>query len=487
MKPLLISKTTFLEFLFCAKNIWLKIHKPDLAHMFQLSDFEKQLMEQGNEVDKYVQKIFPDGVVGDAKTEGTFFQPTFETDGFLVRCDVLEYDKKNKNWNLYEVKATNSIKENGGLRDHIDDITFQASVLRRAGLNVGKYFLITLNKEYVRWGDIEPEKLFAKEDVTEKVLLKLPEIEAQMEAAKEYLIKTEEPKGNCDCLFKGRSQHCSTFEYSNPQVPKYSVHDLSRIGSSKNKLQMLIEQEIFDIANIPSHFEFSDIQHNQIHVHKNDKPIIKHDEIKEALESLEFPLYFFDYETFAPAIPAFSGFRPYQRIPFQFSLHILYEENGELEHFEYLHEDFSDPTENVAKLLDKYIGAKGTIITWNKSFEAGVNKEIAERNPEFKKLIDRLNGMLYDLMDIFRAQHYVHKDFKGSTSIKKVLPVLAPHLDYKKLNISEGGAASESWWKMVGPTTPDSEKKQIAKDLKEYCGLDTFAMFEVWRYLKNLS
>mgnify|MGYP001588897232 FL=1 len=318
MKPLLISKTTFLEFLFCAKNIWLKLHKPDLAHMFKLSDFEKQLIEQGNEVDKYVQKIFPDGIVGNIKGEGTYFQPTFEADGFLVRCDVLEYDNKSKYWNLFEVKATNSIKENGGLRDHIDDVTFQASVLKRAGLNVGKYFLITLNKEYVRWGDLEPEKLFIKEDVTEKVLLKLPEVEAQMEAAKEYIAKTEEPKGNCECLFKGRSQHCSTFEYSNPQVPKYSVHDLSRIGSSKNKLQMLIEQEVFDIANIPSHFEFSDIQHNQIHVHKNDKPIIKHDEIFDALNSLEFPLYFFDYETFAPAIPAFSGFRPYQRIPFQF-------------------------------------------------------------------------------------------------------------------------------------------------------------------------
>ena len=100
--------------------------------------------------------------------------------------------------------------------------------------------------------------------------------------------------------------------------------------------------------------------------------------------------------------------------------------------------------------------------------------------------MERLNGMLYDLMDIFRAQHYVHKDFKGSTSIKKVLPVLAPHLDYKKLNIQEGGAASDAWWKMVGPITPDSEKKQIAIDLKTYCGLDTLAMYEVWRHLFEL-
>ncbi|MFZ3020312.1 MAG: DUF2779 domain-containing protein, partial [Minisyncoccia bacterium] len=486
MKPLLISKTTFLEFLFCAKNIWLKLHRPDLAHMFKLSDFEKQLMEQGNEVDKYVHNIFPGGVevvaTGDEALAETsrfllekapaIFQATFIVDGFIAKSDVLDFNKKTNKWDLYEVKATNSMKENGGLRDHIDDVTFQASVLKRSGLEIGKYHLIHLDNEYVRWGAVDADKLFKIEDISEKVLTKLPLINEKMDAAKEYLAKTEEPPGNCECLFKGRSQHCATFEYSNPQVPKYSVHDLSRIGSSKNKLQMLIEQEIFDIIDIPSHFEFSEIQSNQIDVYKKDKTIIKHGEIKEALSNLEFPLYFFDYETFAPAIPAFNGFRPYQRIPFQFSLHTLEKPDGELKHFEYLHDDFSDPSESVAKLLDKYIGVRGTIIVWNKSFEAGVNKEIGERLPEYKKLMERLNGMLYDLMDIFRAQHYVHKNFKGSTSIKKVLPVLAPHLDYKKLNIQEGGAASDAWWKMVGPITPASEKKQIATDLKEYCGLD---------------
>lgn len=497
---ILISKTLFLEFLFCAKNAWLKINRPDLEHMFKMSDFEKQLMEQGNEVDKYARNLFPGGLeavaTGDEAVSETsrfmgilspaIFQATFIVDGFMARCDILAYNKKTSKWDLYEVKATNTIKENMALRDHIDDLTFQASILKRVGVVTGKYYLVHLDKEYIRNGDLEPKKLFIIEDCTEKVFSKIYEIETQMEAAKEYLSRTNEPKDGCDCIFKGRSQHCATFAYSNPQVPEYSVHDLSRIGSSKNKLQMLVEQEIYRIIDIPGHFEFSEIQTNQIKVYKMETPIIDRDEIKKILDGLEFPLYFFDYETFAPAIPAFNGYRPYQRIPFQFSLHILNKPGEELQHVEYLHEGLSDPTESVAELLEEKVGSKGTIIVWNKTFEAGVNKEIGQRIPKYVKTMERLNSMIYDLMDIFRDQHYVHKDFKGSTSIKKVLPVLAPHLSYKKLNIQEGGAASDAWWKMVGVITSKAEKEQIATDLKMYCGLDTLAMYEVWKKLTDV-
>lgn len=496
----LISKTTFLEFLMCPKNIWLKLHRPELMKLFTLSPFELQLAEQGNEVEEYARKLFPTGVAvtktGDDAVVETeqfmtaltpaIFQATFVVDGFIAKNDVLAYNTETKVWDLYEIKGTNSIKEGGSDRDHIDDLTFQASVLKRAKVKTGKFFIIHLNKEYVRMGDLNLEELFIVEDMTEKVVARMPQIEEQMEASRYHLTGDEEPVKGCDCIYAGRSAHCSTFKYSNPQVPEYSIHDLARIGSSKKKLATLVEREAFSLDDIPADVDLSTIQLNQLLVYKNQKPIIDLASISAEMEALVFPLYFLDYETFAPAIPMFTGFSPYKRMPFQFSLHILDNPTGELRHVEYLHEERSDPSEKVAKLLAEHILSGGSVISWNKSFEQGVNRELALRQPDERIVLERINTQMYDLRDVFQKQYYVHPDFRGKTSIKKVLPPLAKGVSHSDLGITEGGQASDAWWRMVSPATSQEEKKEIAKNLREYCALDTKAMYVIWKHLQEL-
>ena len=302
----------------------------------------------------------------------------------------------------------------------------------------------------------------------------------------EYLKNKKEPAGNCECIYSGRSRHCTTFAYTNSEVPAYSVHDISRIGSSKKKLSSLIESKIYELGDVPEDMELSDIQVNQIAVHRRQRPIVDTEGIGKEIKDLKFPLYFFDYETYAPAVPVFDGYSPYQRIPFQFSLHILEKPDTEMKHVEYLHEEMSDPSPHIARLLEKNIGAVGTVIAWNKSFEAGVNKELGLRMPEHKATMDRINNMLYDLMDVFKKQHYVHPEFKGSTSIKKVLPALVPELSYKDLGIKEGGQASNAWFEMLAKSTPVEKSEQIAKDLKIYCKLDTYAMYAIWENLYKM-
>ncbi|TAK58595.1 DUF2779 domain-containing protein [Patescibacteria group bacterium] len=496
----LISKTTFLEFLMCPKNIWLKLHRPELMKLFSLSAFELQLAEQGNEVEAYARNLFPGGVLvtetGDEAVRETerfmlaeipaIFQATFVVDGFIAKNDALAYDKKNACFDLYEIKGTNSIKEEGKTRDHIDDLTFQASVLKRAKVQTGKFFIIHLNKEYVRMGDLVPEELFRVEDMTEKVIARMPQVEEQMEAAKYHLTQTEEPMKGCDCIFSGRSAHCSTFKHSNPQVPEYSIHDLARIGSSKKKLATLVEREVFSLDDVPADVDLSDIQLNQLLVYRNQKPIIDLDAIRAEIEALIFPLYFLDYETFAPAIPMFTGYSPYKRIPFQFSLHILDTPAGEVRHVEYLHEECSDPSEKVAEMLAEHILPEGSVISWNKSFEQGVNRELALRQPDERIALERINTQMYDLRDVFQKQYYVHPDFRGKTSIKKVLPALVEGVRHADLDISEGGAASDAWWQMISPTITEQERAKIAKDLRTYCALDTYAMYQIWKHLRDM-
>lgn len=500
MNHMIISKTIFLDYIFCPKNTWLKLHKKELYDQFTPSAFELNLMEQGNIVESYARNLFPGGIevveTGERAVEETtrfmtakapaIFQATFIVDGYIARNDALVWDTENNCWNLYEIKGTNSLKEGGTDHNHIDDLTFQASILKRAGITVGRYFLVHLNKDYVRQGELDIKNLFLIEELTEIVAAGLPIIEEKMKTAKEYLNNKKEPAGGCECIYNGRSKHCTTFKYSNPEVPAYSIHDISRIGASKKKLEALVESRIYDMTDVPEDMEFSDVQMNQIISYRKQKSMIDIEGISDEIKDLKFPLYFFDYETYAPAVPVFDGYRPYQRIPFQFSLHILNKPGEEMEHIEYLHEELSDPSPHVARLLEKHIGPVGSVIAWNKSFEAGVNREIGERLPEHKATMEHVNSLLYDLMDVFKKQHYVHPEFKGSTSIKKVLPALVPELSYKELGIKEGGQASNAWWEMLSSSTHPDVSAQISKDLKIYCGLDTYAMYAIWEKLYGM-
>jgi len=494
-----ISKTDFLLYRECKKNAWLKIHRPDIYYNRELSEFEKAMIETGNEVEEYARKLFPTGILIEgrddkaalqtkkliAQNSGTVFQPVFVIDGLMAAIDILQYDKDSKSWTLLEVKASNSVKD----KLHLADAAFQVELLHRCGIKLGMIGLLHLNPKYVRNGELDLIKLFITDDVGQILKDMQPQIAAEIEGALAYLTSDTEPNGPCECVYKGRSQHCTTFSYSNPHIPEYSVHDIARIGVSKSKLTELIDGNIFHLHEIPEHIELSDIQTNQVHTKIAQRPIIHKDKINGELRGLKFPLYFIDYETFPAAIPRFDGFSPYQQIPFQYSLHKVEhrEDIGvEPDHFEFLHTENSDPSAAFAHSLEKHIGPIGTIIVWNKKFECKINEELAKRLPQVREFIDGLNARVYDLMDIFSKQYYVHPDFYGSTSIKYILPILAPDLSYKKLEIQEGGTATQKWNEMMTGNLESSEKAQIATNLKEYCKLDTYAMYRIWKYLQNL-
>lgn len=492
-----ISKTDYIIFRECHKNAWYKIHKPDVYFASDLSDFEKNIVETGNEIDTLARGLFVNGVLVEGRGEEAqkltqkyieekrevVFQPVFQKDNFLAALDILEFDSKTGIYTINEVKSSNEIDK----KVHFFDLAFQVNLLKRVGLKIERINLIHLNKEYVRSGAISLEGIFAVDDVTEEITELLPQVAGEMDAALEYLNKETEPNGYCCCITKGRSKHCTTFAHANPDVPEYSVHDISRIGSSKRKLEDLIDSSIFHIKDIPEGMEFSDIQQNQIDTFIHDRVIVEKEEIRREFEKLVFPLYFLDYETYPSALPRFNGFSPYQQIPFQYSLHILRTPDAELEHYEFLHTGNDDPSEHLFRALSGHIGSVGSVTVWNKSFESKINKEIGVRIPEATAFMADVNARIYDLMDIFSKQLYVHKDFYGSCSIKCVLPVLVPNLSYKDLEIHEGGSASQSWNNMTTGNINQKEKDTIAKNLLNYCELDTYAMYSIWNFLRKIS
>ncbi len=359
---------------------------------------------------------------------------------------------------LYEVKATNSLDE----QVHLSDLAFQCVLLKKMGIPVRRAHIIHLNSEYVRSGALDLNNLFEIEDVTEEVQGILAKTEAEMQTALDYASQEEEPSGHCDCIYRGRSRHCSTFKHSNPDVPEYGVHDISRIGSSKSKLAGLVDRGVFRLEDLPADLELTEIQQNQLDAYLGNRVLIRKQEIARELRKLVFPVYFLDYETCPAAIPRFDGFSPYQQIPFQYSLHVLERADGEPRHEEFLSTTPGDPSAALCASLQRHIGATGSVVVWNKKFECGINVQLGGRIPAAKPFLDSINSRVYDLMDIFSKQLYVHKGFKGGTSIKDVLPVLVPELSYADLAIKEGGTASQSWDKITSENISQAEKDQIA-------------------------
>ncbi len=490
----LIDKTTYLEYLECAQNAWLKLYKPELKHLFGVSEFDKNLSNQGCLVEAMARLLFPSGLYiaafGNDAVELTqkyiaakvpfIFQSTFISSQFLARNDVLAYNAVNGTWDLYEIKATSSLEENAKKINHIEDVSFQVVILKDLGIEIGKIFLVRLNKEYVLEEELDTQSLFVPEDITEKVQIREIDTRLHMQKAKMILLQDDEtPK--CLCIYRSRCNHCSTFYFSHNNVPEYSVHDISRISTMK--IQSLVDEGILKIEDIPDQFKLTDIQTNQVRACKTGIPIIRHHEIATLLDNLQYPLYFLDYETYASAIPKFKGYTPYEPITFQMSLHVLNSLDSEPEHFEYLHTEDSDPSIPLLQRLQEIIGLKGSIIVWRKSFERDRNEELARRNPDYKYFLSNLNARLFDLMEIFSKQMYVHAGFRGSSSIKKVLPILVPDLRYDELCIQEGGIASQAWCDMIWGKLEKNAKQKIAGDLKAYCRLDTYAMYTIWKYI----
>jgi len=494
-----LTKTNYLISKDCMKNAWLKIYKPEIYYEKPLSEFDQGIIETGNEVDVLAQDLFPGGVLiedRDASEETmkliksqnpVIYQPVFETDLYKMIADILVWNKITKVYDVYEVKASNS-GENKGTKDklYILDIGFQYLVLKELNIPIGNLYLIRLNSEYIRGVDLDIQELFSIEDFTERVIEASEIISDEMENTYKILSSQEEPFGSCKCITRGRNSHCTTFSYSNPEIPEYSVHDISRIGSSKKKLEELIDSKIFKIEDVSEEFPLSEKQRNQVTATQLNKTFINKEEISNFLETIKMPISFLDYETFAAGVPRYPGYSPFNQIPFQFSLHIVEELDKEPSHEEFIFTENKKPDEEFILALKKYLPSTGSVLVWYKSFEMGRNKDLAERNPEHKEFLENLNSRIVDLMDVFANQHFVHPKFKGKTSIKYVLPVLVPELSYKELDIQEGGTASNTWNQIVNGEFTEKEALEKIEHLKTYCKLDTYAMYKIWKYLKEL-
>ncbi len=438
----ILSKSTFTYGVQCPKRLYLHRFRPELRN--EEDESQQAIFTLGTNVGLLAQGLFPGGVNAEppdsfsyhlsvAKTkqlieEGAevIFEACFQHNAVLCAIDIL-VKEKNK-WYAYEVKGTTKVKE-----PHIMDAALQYHVIINSGIQLEDIFIVHLNNQYVRRGDIDLHELFTKASIHEQVKEQQKFISTKIEELKKLVADKIEPivevGDHCfkpyDCDF---TEHC----WKNVEVEEW-----------KSDRESYINKEY----------------------------------LSEFIGGLQYPLYYFDFETIMPAVPEFNESRPYQQIPTQYSLHIQKTKDSELLHTDFLGDGIADPRESLIKELLASIGTVGSIVVWNSSFEVSRLKEISRDFPIYENQIHDVIERVVDLMVPFRKKEYYHPGFNESYSIKKVLPVLVPELSYSALEIQDGGIASLIYSELKNQT--EEKRDEQRKNLLEYCKLDTLAMVKI--------
>ncbi|MDD2899816.1 MAG: DUF2779 domain-containing protein [Desulfuromonadaceae bacterium] len=486
-KPFTLSKSRYIRGLQCHKSLWLYTHDRDLQ---EVSKSATASFQQGDEVGAIARNIFPKGkfIAFDnmsfeeqisetqkaLKKEKVIYEAAFSYGGVFVKADILR--KVGGSWELYEVKACNSRKD-----VHLDDIAIQHYVITGSGVPISKAFLTHLNKEYTRDGELDVQALFTSEDVTDEIKAKQEAIKAEigrqqkMLAGKEPIIDIGPHCTNpYNCDFAG---HC----WKN--VPDNSIFDLTGNGVKK---WPLYKDGILKMEDIPLG-KLKGLQLQQVKTYLGKKTVVDPTGLKTFLKELWYPLYYLDFETFLAAVPPYDGLKPYQQIPFQYSLHSQKRAGGKLTHKEFLANPNCDPREELLDSLLDEIPSNACVLVYFQPFELGRLKELAQQFPKKAKQINAIISNVRDLLVPFKGRALYSWKQQGSHSIKNVLPAFVKNMSYEGLEIGDGGEAIEAYQKMCAVADDPKALGKIRQDLLEYCGQDTLAMVRLLEVVEAKS
>lgn len=478
-----ISKSQFIRGLQCPKNLWLYRHKKELAP--EIDSQKQALFDTGHDIGELAKAYFNGGVevtesykeiAAAATTTQKFISEghdiIFEAtavhpiDGSYSRIDILKKVPGTDQWDLIEVKSSTSVKDY-----HVDDMSFQYHVFYNAGFRIRACYMMVIDNTYVRQGAIDPSQLFMMEDISPLVFSKQGEVENVAGQLGYILERKDEPDvsigARCFAPFE-----CDYKAHCWKHVPEYSVYNVF----TKAKADEVVKRHsTFDLAKLASDLLPTGNKGIDVASFLSGKTHIQPALIKSFLANLRYPLYFLDYETLMPAIPLFDGTRPFQQIPFQFSVHIQESPGRELVHKEYLHKQKTDPRPDLVRNLVDACGLDGTVIVYNQAFEMARNNELAQEFPQYAAALDAINGRMLDLLVPFRSRWAYHPKQNGSASIKAVLPAFTD-LTYEGMEIDNGGEASLQYLMFMQGKLSDEDSKTLWKNLDAYCGQDTYAM-----------
>lgn len=488
-----LSKSRYLSGLQCRKKLYFDLNRPDLR--LPVSPDQQRLFDTGHEIGALAQAVFPGGRDASPVTPGDFtgwlqstqdflaagtsviYEAAFSAGGVFAAMDILAH-VNGERWAI-EVKSSTSVKDY-----HLDDAALQYYVMKKAGFAPDRVFIMHIDNTYVKQGSINPTGLLKRTEITADVIALQDKVSSTLADLVQMLATGTEPSvpigPHC-----GKPFECSYKHHCWKHVPEQSVFNLL---SARGRDWELYEDGILELAHIPDAYALTSKQRVQVQSFKSGQAYIDADAISYFLQQWQYPLYFFDFETILPLIPVLDGTRPFEQVPFQYSLHIV-NAQGQVHHSEFLAPQQSfrpgsdtDPRKLLIEQLKADFGPSGSIIAYNSTFEIGVLKRLAEVFPEDAGFIDGLLGRFQDLWTVFRSGWYYHHNMQSSTSIKAVLPAVTQTIDYNDLPISNGGMATTAFLDLIQGKNAENAD-EIRQALLRYCYRDTEAMVEIWKEL----
>jgi CRISPR/Cas system-associated exonuclease Cas4 (RecB family) len=482
-----LSKSRIAAFEQCPKRLWLQVHRPELADV----DPSKALsFSAGHEVGEVACALVPGGVMIEAEPDLTaaaertaqliatgerqpLFEATFVHDGVLVRLDIME-PREDGSWHVAEVKSATSRKQ-----CYIADLATQLWVLRENGVAVGSAAIRHIHNQF----ELEHEGYF------EGLFVDAPSLDdthdlvksrAETVSAARTVLAGDEP--SMDMGDHCQSPYSCEFSGYCAQSVVEPAWPISLLPHSGRKLANHWAQSgVHDLTDLPLG-SLANSLHARIHeATSSGIPFHDAEGARRATANWSWTRSYLDFETIAFAVPRWIGTRPWQQVPFQFSLHVE-DEAGGLVHKEFLCLGPVDPRRLCAEALLEAVPTDGAIIAYNASFERTCIKQLAALFPDLRHALEALANRIVDLLPVTR-NHWYHREQRGSWSIKAVLPTITEESGYKALSVADGSAAQVAYLEASRPDCDPERKEQIARDLRAYCLLDTRAMVALLQHL----
>lgn len=482
-----LSKSRIIAWRQCPKRLWLQVHRPELI---EVTAADEQRFKAGHEVGQIARHLFLDGILVEeadlaaalqttqailANHRGRpIFEATFRRDGVLAQVDVLIPEKKGHR--MLEVKSSTEVKDY-----HLEDCAIQAWVAGGSCDLVGVE-VVHVDNQFVYPGNGDYRGLLTQVPVLEAITVLTDEVPAWVDAARATL-----GSGEPD-IFPG--EHCSTpfncpftsYCRAGMVEAEYPLSALPRLSASKR--QALKDMRIEDIRDIPDTFGLTRAQARVRAVTRAGRAELSSAAAGE-LAGFTYPRYYLDFETVAMVVPYWTGTRPYQAIPVQWSCHIE-TAPGATTHHAFLAKGATDPRPAFAQTLIDALGDHGPVFVYNSAFELRILRELIQDYPTLAPALHAVAERVVDLLPITR-EHYYHPDMRGSWSIKAVLPTIASDLSYDGLEIGDGDQAQVAWREIILPDTPAERRQTLHDALASYCALDTWAMVRLAWFLQGIE
>jgi len=481
-----VSDSLLLKGFQCKKRYWLEQHRPELKKP-DLSGAEWKMMVK-EEVGTEALKLFEGALQikgrtlksaakatqkAIAKQTTILLDAVFIHENVVTRVDAMVWEETG--YSLYEIKSSAGIKD-----VYFNEAAIKWAIVTLCKVHLVRSFVLHINNKYVRNGELDPGRLFVKKNITQVVRRRQEEVIKAMDDL--LSIKKDKPQIHIgswcndpyECDFR---KHCWR------DVPTPSVFDLHKLPGKK-KFE-LYRQGIVTFEALADRVELTPFQQHQVDAELEGRDHLDRPALESFLAKIRYPVYFLDFETYQQAVPRFDKLRPYEQIPFQFSLHVMECEGAVPSHVEFLAEEGSDPRRLLAERLVEVMGSEGTILAYNQAFEKAVIRKLGELFPDLQEALDAMQVRFVDLMYPFEKGLYYTRRMNGRHSLKTVLPAMVPELSYQGMEIGHGGEAMNAY-ATLHLVDDESRRELVRQSLLEYCKLDTLAMVKIWGKLKKL-